>query len=581
MRIFFLLSVLIILLVASCKKDSPSPDASCPDCPSITTLTPNFGSPGDTITITGKNFAGLQRVQFGTEEAEILDGATATIIKVIAPDLNKTGAVDVIVVRNFQAPSGGTAVLNSEAVAFTYAPEKATISSLTPKNGTAGTVVTILGQRFTNVKAVRFNGVDAVIQTQTPTQLVVAAPTVSVTGLVEVVVVTQFDLNGTLKENLSAPTSFTYDGNFGILDFSPKIGKKDDLVTISGFGFGTNTAAIQVQFNGKVAEVVSVTDSEIKAKVPIKAGDGKIRVVKGGSNILSNGNFEYTYNYFVTTIFNDTVASDIDYYRFNASTEVYYIANGADFFYKIVNGVVTSIPPPIGGDQIKGGGIVGAGNYLGSNFDAVYRISIYQNFFQFLYSNGPDYAWDIKELGDELYYTTTGGITPTLASFNKTSGITKLFVDESSSNYVGTIPVNSPVNLVGFDFVSEDTIFFADGYTIRSIINDNVSIVAGNQSVGGYLDGNFSTALFAGLRPGLVYWGEGIIFVTDWGNNCIRRLDLKKSKVTTIAGTLVPGFQNGIGTDARFKNPFSMTKDSDGNLIIGDGNNAIRKITIE
>jgi len=50
--------------------------------------------------------------------------------------------------------------------------------------------------------------------------------------------------------------------------------------------------------------------------------------------------------------------------------------------------------------------------------------------------------------------------------------------------------------------------------------------------------------------------------------------------VTTVAGG-VPGFTNGIGTVAQFRDPYGVTTDSSGNLYVVDGSNyRIRKITM-
>ena len=51
-------------------------------------------------------------------------------------------------------------------------------------------------------------------------------------------------------------------------------------------------------------------------------------------------------------------------------------------------------------------------------------------------------------------------------------------------------------------------------------------------------------------------------------------------KVTTLAGNGQPGFADGFGTNARFRNPVDLTIDEEGNLFVSDrDNHRIRKIT--
>lgn len=85
----------------------------------------------------------------------------------------------------------------------------------------------------------------------------------------------------------------------------------------------------------------------------------------------------------------------------------------------------------------------------------------------------------------------------------------------------------------------------------------------------------------------------GNIFVADFGNNCIRKIDGTTFEVTTFAGS--PGYHSGAlenwyqtsgsmlnatGTAARFNKPMGLAFDSSGNLFVADmGNYLIRKIT--
>ena len=72
---------------------------------------------------------------------------------------------------------------------------------------------------------------------------------------------------------------------------------------------------------------------------------------------------------------------------------------------------------------------------------------------------------------------------------------------------------------------------------------------------------------------------SGNIYVADYGNNRIRKIEVAKA-VLTLAGSGTRGFANGIGTSAQFHRPHGVAVDSVGNVYVADsGNHRIREIT--
>ncbi|MBI3131210.1 MAG: putative Ig domain-containing protein [Acidobacteria bacterium] len=106
-----------------------------------------------------------------------------------------------------------------------------------------------------------------------------------------------------------------------------------------------------------------------------------------------------------------------------------------------------------------------------------------------------------------------------------------------------------------------------------------VSTLAGLSGVSGSADGTGSAARF--YYPSKVAAdGTGNLYVTDSGNQTIRKVT-PAGVVTTLAGSAGnAGLADGNGATARFNMPSGIAVDGLGNLFVGDlNNNRIRKVT--
>lgn len=150
--------------------------------PTIAAIAPRKGSiaGGAVVTITGANFSAASIVKFGSTAASSVNVASANALKAITP-ASAAGIVDVSITT-----SAGTA---TQPGAFTYfAPPL--ITSFTPVEGSAGTVVTIRGANFDpdpSGDQVLFGSLAAAVSTATAAQLVVTVPTGATTGRISVV----------------------------------------------------------------------------------------------------------------------------------------------------------------------------------------------------------------------------------------------------------------------------------------------------------------------------------------------------------------------------------------------------------
>jgi len=128
---------------------------------------------------------------------------------------------------------------------------------------------------------------------------------------------------------------------------------------------------------------------------------------------------------------------------------------------------------------------------------------------------------------------------------------------------------------------SEGVVYVADrdNHRIRKIdLDRNVTTLAGSGEAG-FQDGESVKAQFN--EPyGVVLNQEGThLLVADYLNHAIRRIDLKTSDVTTVAGNGEPGFEDGDGENARFYQPYNIAIGSNGDYFIPDQkNHAVRKL---
>lgn len=124
----------------------------------------------------------------------------------------------------------------------------------------------------------------------------------------------------------------------------------------------------------------------------------------------------------------------------------------------------------------------------------------------------------------------------------------------------------------------------ASGQKIRRIIGGQVETFAGGgelapngqSRVGTFADGPVSSARF--YRPtGLAVASDGAVYVADSGNARIRVI--RDGMVSTLAGNGATGSDDGAGASARFKRPLAISIDGDGNFLVADFGNGIRRVT--
>ena len=165
---------------------------------------------------------------------------------------------------------------------------------------------------------------------------------------------------------------------------------------------------------------------------------------------------------------------------------------------------------------------------------------------------------------------TTNGVVTTFAGQMGIPGIK----DATGTNAQFNLPCGLAMDAGGNLFVSD-----TGNNSIRKITPAGaVSTIAGVAGTAGFGDGPTGSALF-NSPLGIVIATNGTIFVADSGNQVVRAIS--GGQVSTFAGSPeIWGNANGTGTNAQFNGPVGLALDPGGNLFVSDANNdTIRKVT--
>ncbi len=148
-----------------------------------------------------------------------------------------------------------------------------------------------------------------------------------------------------------------------------------------------------------------------------------------------------------------------------------------------------------------------------------------------------------------------------------------------STSSAGTFNSPSGITTDGTNLYVTDT----GSNTVRKIVisTGESSIFAGSTSgSAGSTNGTGTEALFNG-PTGITTDGTNL-YVADKGNNAIRKIVISTGAVTLFAGssTGASGSTDGTGTAALFNGPSGITTDGTSLYVSDAGNNSIRKIVI-
>lgn len=116
---------------------------------------------------------------------------------------------------------------------------------------------------------------------------------------------------------------------------------------------------------------------------------------------------------------------------------------------------------------------------------------------------------------------------------------------------------------------------------LRVVVQAGIRTLAGTGSYGYSGDGGLAVYAEIGMITGLVLDADGNIYISDLTANRVRRIDAETGIITRFAGTGTAGY-SGDGESAlsaKLNMPMGLALDSGGNLYVADWmNHAIRKV---
>ncbi|XP_052286416.1 fibrocystin-L-like [Dreissena polymorpha] len=255
--------------------------------PTIASISPVMGLPGDSLVISGSNLDGSSvDVMLGPTECTIISKSASQITCTVGT--HETGSVPVSVFVE------GLGSSNSN---ITFQFQLTLTSALPTTGGTAGGQSLVLtGTGFSESASVTVCGVTCPRITSTTTQFTCRTPpnTAQTCGI-------SITFNGLSK---TLPSSYTYDASLTptISGVTPRRGGTGGGVniTISGSGFGSSVPATSVSIDGAACTPTSVSDTQIQCQTGAHSGsvDSKVEVQISGNGIAeesSAGDADFTY----------------------------------------------------------------------------------------------------------------------------------------------------------------------------------------------------------------------------------------------------------------------------------------------
>jgi sugar lactone lactonase YvrE len=180
----------------------------------------------------------------------------------------------------------------------------------------------------------------------------------------------------------------------------------------------------------------------------------------------------------------------------------------------------------------------------------------------------PDGNIYVHDVGTLRQVTPQGVVTTVLGSRDDNRAVDGTGADVRLTSYAQAMAVDADGN-----------IFMLEPGVVRKVTPDGeVTTIAGAANIHDHVDGTGTAARFTNSK-GMTIDADGNLYVVD-GDHTIRKVT-PGGVVTTLAGQAgTTGANNGTGSAATFNFPEGIVAKANGDLLVGDSNNAaIRKVT--
>lgn len=326
---------------------------------------------------------------------------------------------------------------------------------------------------------------------------------------------------------------FVHDNNAPVVvdKFTPEKGGSGTEVLIYGTNFSTDTTGVTVTINGVKALVTGIISDHILVVIPEKAGTGKVVVSINGKTGEAPKDFQYEASYKVSTLagngtagFSDGKGSNVAF-NFNKRCGLDVDADGNVYAADAENFRVRKIAPD-GTVTTLAGGMYGYQEGKGGDAQFYLPFDVVTDNSGNIFVSDPS-AWTVRKI-------TPDGTTSRIV-WGEAWG---LGIDKRNG-----------------------TLYYANNRYPGSIYQVTQDGTAAEIIKG--LSGPADVAVD----------DKGNLFVTENGNSIIKKFAAGSWEPTVIAGAEnQTGLVNGVGTAARFENPWGITLDAANNIYVaGNG----------